>query len=514
MKILLVSKYLHYPQGGGGLERNTHELCLRLLKHGVTPAVMCDLSADYSPLMLRNRLARRLNPRIRFPVDRGLGYPVYRGWSEDDGAAEVMQRFRPDVVIAQSAEPVPILRQFEGMGVPLMAYFHEVERVWDAGTIAAMGDVGLLANSEFTARKMRENGAATLPTVIRPLIDPSFYRTARTPKSVLFVNAKPHKGVEVAFAIAERRPDVQFDFTRPWNMKPAEVQALKERARAVGNITLHEPTNNMRSLYARARLLLAPSQWEEAWGRVATEAQVNGEYGSQASKLNGPRHFVMDHSAAEGSSASGEIFTFGGIQAKLVARLTTQLGEPTVGDEYYRPNRVQRETQWTYDRGKLIYKLIDPSGAIYVMQSYAQIVDPNLTIDQLADLGSRLNLPEGWRFETRRLRHTMTMTAEGMTSVVNDELLNTYQVMRKSKTRIGGAPRGCIAKRTTLRVHVDGDTALTRVFVGGRRVAQTTDADVKVTVKPGQLEKKPTVVATSLNDAGVSRAHVRVTACD
>src|SRR5690606_12162006 len=124
MKILLVSKYLPYPQAGGGLERNPHELCLRLLKHGVTPAVMCDLSADYSPLMLRNRLARRLNPRARFPVDRGLGYPVYRGWSEDDGAAEVMQRFRPDVVIAQSAEPVPILRQFEGMGVPLMAYFH------------------------------------------------------------------------------------------------------------------------------------------------------------------------------------------------------------------------------------------------------------------------------------------------------------------------------------------------------------------------------------------------------
>jgi hypothetical protein len=250
----------------------------------------------------------------------------------------------------------------------------------------------------------------------------------------------------------------------------------------------------------------------DLWSAL-TEAQVNAEYGSQASKLNGPRHFVMDHSAAAGSSAAGETFTFGGIEAKLVARLVTKLGEPTVGDQYYRPNRVQRETQWTYDRGKLIYKLVDPSGAVYVMQSYAQIVDPNLTIDQLAGLGSRLNLPEGWRFATRRLRHTMTMTAEGQTSVVNDDLLNTYQVMRKPQTRISGAPRGCIDKRTTLRVHVDGDTALTRVFVGGRRVAETTDADVKVTVKPSQVNKKPAVVATSRNDAGVSRAHVRVTAC-
>src|SRR5690606_10381337 len=48
------------------------------------------------------------------------------------------------------------------------------------------------------------------------------------------------------------------------------------RAQAAGNITLHPPTNDMRPLYSRARLLLAPSQWREAWGRVATEAQVNG----------------------------------------------------------------------------------------------------------------------------------------------------------------------------------------------------------------------------------------------
>ena len=28
--------------------------------------------------------------------------------------------------------------------------------------------------------------------------------------------------------------------------------------------------------YAQARLLLVPSVWEEAWGRVVTEAQLNG----------------------------------------------------------------------------------------------------------------------------------------------------------------------------------------------------------------------------------------------
>ena len=32
----------------------------------------------------------------------------------------------------------------------------------------------------------------------------------------------------------------------------------------------------MRTIYADTRVLLAPSQWEEGWGRVVTEAQFSG----------------------------------------------------------------------------------------------------------------------------------------------------------------------------------------------------------------------------------------------
>lgn len=275
MKILLAAKYPHYPQGGGGLERNTHELCLRLVRRGVTPAVICDLKQEFSPLVLRNRLARLRAPAVRFPADDALGYSVYRGWSNETGAREVVERFEPDVVIVQSAFPVPLVESFGGLGVPRMAYFHEVARVGDAGVIAAMGDVGLLANSEFTSRKMQA-ASGIWPPVIRPLIDPTFYRVETQARNVLFVNAKPHKGVEIAFGVAQRRPDVHFDFIRSWDMSASEARALTARARAAGNITLHNPTNDMRSLYGRARLLLAPSQCEEAWGRVVSEAQVSG----------------------------------------------------------------------------------------------------------------------------------------------------------------------------------------------------------------------------------------------
>ena len=307
MRLLLTAKYLHYPQGGGGLERNTHELCLRLVRHGITPAVMCELQHDHSLLEYRNCLARAIRPKIRFPMDDRLGYPVYRGWNIEEGAREVASHFKPDIIVVQSGEPL-VVRSFDGMGIPRMAYFHEVEDMGFVNALMEIGGIGLLANSDFTARKMEER-AGFRPTVIRPLIERSLYLTKTAPKNALFINTSLKKGVEIAFQLAESRPDVQFDIVKNWNADAAkfgvgwDTRKLKSRARAAGNISLHEPTNDMRRLYSRARLLLVPSQWEEAWGRVATEAQINGvpvlasNRGGLPESV-GPGGLLVEHNAA------------------------------------------------------------------------------------------------------------------------------------------------------------------------------------------------------------------------
>jgi hypothetical protein len=62
-----------------------------------------------------------------------------------------------------------------------------------------------------------------------------------------------------------------------------------------------------------------------------TEEEVNEEYGSIAAKLNGPRYWVIDKLVGSGSTATGETFTFGGIEMALRAKLETKLREGTVG---------------------------------------------------------------------------------------------------------------------------------------------------------------------------------------
>jgi glycosyltransferase involved in cell wall biosynthesis len=133
----------------------------------------------------------------------------------------------------------------------------------------------LLANSDFTARRIKDYAGLDAEIVL-PLIDARYYETQTDPSRVLFVNTVPRKGLETAFTLAEHRPDIAFDFVLSWILGPERIAELEARANRAGNITLHPPTDDMRSLYAKARLLLAPSQWEEAWGRVVTEAHLNG----------------------------------------------------------------------------------------------------------------------------------------------------------------------------------------------------------------------------------------------
>lgn len=103
-----------------------------------------------------------------------------------------------------------------------------------------------------------------------------------------------------------------------------------------------------------------PQQWN-----ALTEQEVNSAYGSQSAKLNGPRHFVMDEiQSLGGTSSSTKTFTFGGIEFGLKATLTTPAGQPTVGDQFYAPNEVSRDTIFTYHAGKPAFELTGPDGSV------------------------------------------------------------------------------------------------------------------------------------------------------
>ena len=91
---------------------------------------------------------------------------------------------------------------------------------------------------------------------------------------------------------------------------------------------------------------------------------------------------------------------------------------------------VARETEFTFLAGREIYELTAPDGSTYVMQSFSQEVDPDRTLDDLASLGDRLGLPDGWSFTSRVLADDLLVEdRDGIATVVTDDFRNTYQLV-------------------------------------------------------------------------------------
>lgn len=164
----------------------------------------------------------------------------------------------------------------------------------------------------------------------------------------------------------------------------------------------------------------------EQWNDLEEETLVEA-YDAAIVKVNGPRYWVLNAITGSGEAAKGKIVDFGGIEMKLVARIETKLWEGTVGDAYYTDNEVQRTTSFIYRAGNMVYELISSDGDVYRMQSYSQIADPSLTIDDLETIGERLALPAGWRYQARVLTEDSELKADGLAYVINDDLFNTYQ---------------------------------------------------------------------------------------
>lgn len=263
------------PQLLGGIETTTFDLCQQLQRMGHEAAVMSEL-AGRDRIWLANRLVSRLTHRA-FPSSDFHGTRVYRGYGPQRALAEVIADFRPDncVVPSGSDWAFALAAQCARTGVPTAFYFHELVSVRKLTDFTPLDGIPLIANSAYTAREVRKllgRDAAVVP----PLVDAAAYRTESTRRHVTMVNPRKMKGGQTALELARACPDIPFVFLEAWHTHDPFVADLRKAARRLANVTWRPATPNMRSVYAATRIMLVPSQWEETWGRVVTEAQASG----------------------------------------------------------------------------------------------------------------------------------------------------------------------------------------------------------------------------------------------
>lgn len=288
MKILYASHRPPYPYFLGGAARCAHRLLLALAQdlgadcaavgaadYSVAPWALPP-AADHAALGLRAVHGPAVAGAAPGPdTVLDCGYPVQVLADFPRALARRLREQRPDVLWAQLEGAREVLGLARAHGVQGLLYVHDAED--DPARLRATADLGchVVCSSAFLARRV-ERIIGRPAHVVYPASDWCFGTAGDAQGLVTMVNPHAVKGLDTFLAIARRMPGQRFLLQESWPLDEAALAALRERLAPLPHVTLQRRVPDMRPVYARTRLLLVPSVWEEGFGMVAVEAQSCG----------------------------------------------------------------------------------------------------------------------------------------------------------------------------------------------------------------------------------------------
>lgn len=168
------------------------------------------------------------------------------------------------------------------------------------------------------------------------------------------------------------------------------------------------------------------------WDKITPDS-LKSQYDVVGVFKNGPRHWTNDRIEIP----VGPVGTYDGLDARWLGKVTLPKGFGHEGATAYKPTTVARASVMHFDAGQPVFILDDPDGTPWVMQAFTTLVDPDLTYDTLKDLGSKLDLADGWSFRVKVLEEELTIKAvEGVAHIVQDGLQGTYDACKDGSCSI------------------------------------------------------------------------------
>ena len=194
-----------------------------------------------------------------------------------------LDTFKPDLVFFYGGHPVDYLIGVEARarGIPVAAYL--VNGNYSGSRWCQDVDL-IITDSKATASLYQQQESYRIIPVGK-FINPSLVVAEHhTRQHLLLVNPTMEKGaglvVQLALMLETERPDITFEVVESRG-KWADIVKMVSRTLgkprdSLANVTVTPNTDDMRPLYGRARMLLAPSLWWESGVRVVVEAMMNG----------------------------------------------------------------------------------------------------------------------------------------------------------------------------------------------------------------------------------------------
>ena len=278
MRILYASDRPPYPFFLGGAARCAHRL-LYELTHALGAECIAVGSSDYrtTPWSYPDPADyAALDILAVSRADQGgsidCGYPIRVVPDFANGLGDLIETFKPDIVWAQLEGATPVLELARSKGVQGLLFVHDAE--FDPAELRAIGDLGchVVCSSGFLAEKARKV-IGRRAHVVYPCPETNFGVAGDPQGDITMINPHRVKGVQTLIEVARRLPAERFLLVESWRLTDEGVAALEEQLAGVPNVRFLRRVSDMRQIYRRTKLLLAPSVWEEGFGMVAVEAQ-------------------------------------------------------------------------------------------------------------------------------------------------------------------------------------------------------------------------------------------------
>ncbi len=219
-------------------------------------------------------------------LDVGASHPVQWRAHFDPAFDELLQaeldHFRPEVLFTFGGQwndlfnrwrarrrGIAVVLALHNLGYLNDAAFHDLDAVW--------------ACSPFVERVYREVIGVRSTALAMPVRESECVATDRQPREIAFVGATPEKGLMIALRVFDelrrQRPDI------PIRVFPGRgrTERVMQVARSAGlpldqhpNLTIAQPASLPSDIFARTRVVLIPSVWNEPGSRLAAEAALNG----------------------------------------------------------------------------------------------------------------------------------------------------------------------------------------------------------------------------------------------
>ena len=273
--LVFASAKSQFPIGEGGGETIIRDLLLALSERGIQVEANGAWNPEKASLLEKSlvELGSVLEPtEVEGGCAYTLSYPT-RLVRREAFARLVETRIAEsdcEVVLVQAVDSWEAIEAARRLGrVPIFYAQNglELESYPEADSLPLV-----LANSRYFQERLREQYSMPVE-LLYPAVDLDKYRIEENSRRyITMINPVVIKGIAYVLKLALAHPDREFLVVEGWGTPP-EILSLIER---IGNVTWWDKQVDMRAVYAQTDILLVPSQWNEAFGRVITEAQING----------------------------------------------------------------------------------------------------------------------------------------------------------------------------------------------------------------------------------------------